>query len=228
MPLFDPTSCLYYKTIVYGLFVSDHGLLKNPNESMNNFTGRVNKFRFDKFSTLFSDHNVSDKSFVDKFPKIINHFQWIGKKDPIMKETMLKTFNENQWAEVPEKQKKCHSLTDCKPCKTNHLNFIYACPANSVSQKAAIKKLQQLNSLQDITNTHLNQLDQTYKKTYGTTFTKEVKKQLFPKKQKNERKELAIKIVQNINDQDSSTEMARYMFNYALKLFVSTIFKLQI
>ena len=56
------------------------------------------------------------------------------------------------------------------------MSNINSFPAKSKTQRNILKKLLEKAILQDIPNTTLNELDKSFKKNYGTTFTKEIKK----------------------------------------------------
>ena len=60
------------------------------------------------------------------------------------------------------------------------MSNINSFPAKSKTQRDIFKKLLEKAILQDIPNTALNELDKSFKKNYGMTFTKEIKQKIIP------------------------------------------------
>ena len=95
------------------------------------------------------------KTFINNFPKIIQHISTVGKKNVSQKQNLLKSFSLANWKELPTTKKNFHSLRDCKGCAHHeeYNQLLSLLPVKSITAKAKAKKLQERNRvLMDRTN----------------------------------------------------------------------------
>ena len=209
MSLLDPTSCLFVKAVVAELFSHDNGVKKESKETFKIFTGRINRVRYDTVKSLFPNYDIPFKKFTDKFPAVLQSFKWIGKKDPKMRDKILKTFSKTSWYELSAEEKEKHSLFDCKHCQKNHINYIKEFPIKNKLQQAKLNKILDTNNIGNITAQNVKNLNEEYKSNYGTTFTKEVKKILFPNSDPKAKSKFATALKNDMQNQMGETSLDR-------------------
>ena len=82
-------------------------------------------------------------------------------------------------------------------------------PVNSIQQKAKFQKILEKYNLDNITTNKVAELDKQYKSKYNTTFTKVIKKKLFPSNKGENKRKLVLKIIKNIEYQMEETSAER-------------------
>ena len=209
MSLLDPASCIYAKTIVYELFSNDNGLKKDSAESMKQFVGRVNVVHFETMSSLFYNHDIPFKTFTDKFPGIIKSFQWIGKKSPEKRDKLKTTFGIQKWKKLEFKEKYKHTIYNCPRCQDVNFEHLKLFPVNSIQQKAKFHKMLEKYNLDNATTNTVTERDKQYRSKYNTTFTKVIKKKLFPTNDSENKRKLALEIKKDIEYQMEETSVER-------------------
>ena len=93
---------MHFVKVLFELFTSNLGVLKQNNESQSNYVSRVINRRFDRYNSLFTEENFQTdrKTFVNKFAHIKDDFAKRGKRHSGAKNTSLQKFNEDSWMKL--------------------------------------------------------------------------------------------------------------------------------
>ena len=121
MPIIDPLSCGFSKSIAFSLFKSNH-IKKECNEHQKQYINSINTQHYENFNFLFSeggDFNVSYKQFSQNFPRIVKYFEKLNKRKPSLKKGFLETFSLETWTNLNINEKYKHTLQNCTGCLKN-------------------------------------------------------------------------------------------------------------
>ena len=117
MSIVDPSSFGFAKVFSYHLFTEKPNSKKKPTENSKEYSSRILRDQYARFISQFQyfQPSIDYIKFKSSFRKIIKNLQYLGKKFPEKKKTILTTFSWDNWHKLKEKQK-CHSLFDCHAC----------------------------------------------------------------------------------------------------------------
>ena len=211
MSITAPTTCGFGKVLLYNILIERSKLSRLAGESEKNFKGRINYAKYDTFQKLPFGMELTYKQFTDNSAAIIKNIQLLGKRYSAVKKEIFEVFSSKNWDLISEKKKEKHALFHCKGCLTEKLyketlgKFLNKSAKNKV---IANKVLHKEEILKNITNTIIDNLDDEFKSTYNTTFTKQLQKQYSAKK-KQEVQATARAVLQDIENQFSETSVLR-------------------
>ena len=191
-------------------------MTKQDNEGEKNFKGRILNEKYKKFSSTFADYNIEYKTFVNKFPGIIENIKSLGKRSPSIKHEILSLFGSHSWKNLSEEIKSKHTFSDCKGCLQDekYKNGLAELPIKKSCAKFKAKAKQygliKPKILADITTKIVNDLDQEYNEKYNTTFSKQIQLNSERKKPTAD-SSIARKTIQNVEKQWKETAVERYI-----------------
>ena len=146
----------------------------------------MNKTRLEKFQERYPYYCKNDtssyKTFVDKFPKIFENINSLGKKDPAAKKSVVTIFPPDSWTNLEQLKKAKHSPTDCQGCPKNPIykNAVSKLPIkiNVYRRKAFLHDFGRKKStvLQNVTDEIVNDLNGDFKSRFNVNFTSQVTK----------------------------------------------------
>lgn len=218
MSLVDPLSCGFGKIAVFQILTAQNDTKKLQSENENEYKSRILKGQFTKYVEMFDGYekfDVTYKQFTNNFPKIlplIRHFR--NKTQLPTKDLIVRTFAQENWKKLSEKQKALHSLSDCKGClKSPELKSILAqFPIKTLPHKIKAKKagLFSPKVLSDITNKIVNELENDFHQEFNTSFVKEAKLHVEKfKYEKPDMKQLGKDIVKDCENQYAESSIER-------------------
>ena len=111
MPVIDPLSCGFSKSIAFSLFKSNH-IKKECNEHQKHYINWINTQHYENFNFLFSeggDFNVSHKQFSQNFLRIVKYFEKLNKRKPSLKNEFLETFSLETWTSLNSNEKQTYT-----------------------------------------------------------------------------------------------------------------------
>ena len=91
------------------------------------------------------------------------------------------------------KEKSTHVIYHCPRCEdVNSFEHLKLFPVNSIQQKAKISKIWEKYNLDNANANKIAELEKHYQSKYNTTFTKVIRKKLFPINKGENKKKLAL------------------------------------
>ena len=182
MSIINPLVCGFAKIATFNIFKCDHKLKKAPNENDKVFKSRVLNSQYQQFINYFESYKenyaVDLKHFKSNFPRIVEVFKKLNKRNSETKEILQETFSKEAWDALSDKKKLTHRLDNCRGCldDNNLKQSLGKFPIRNKKQNTlAIEAgLFREKILCDVTNRTVDELDRTYKEVFKTTFTKQV------------------------------------------------------
>ena len=99
MSIVDPSSCGFAKVFSYHLFTEKPNSKKKPTENSKEYSSRILRDQYARFLSQFQyfEPSIDYTKFKSNFQKITKNLQYLGKKFPEKKKTILSTFSWNNW-----------------------------------------------------------------------------------------------------------------------------------
>ena len=151
MPIVDPLACGFAKVASYEIFTSKETPSNKENVGDKHYKARILQERYQRYTNVFQLEDgknhflVEYKTFINKFPKIVEYVRTIGKKKPEIKKKLLDAFSLESWDKLPQERKIIHSLRDCQGClKTSPLKMLLAefpVPKNNFAYKKKVREV---------------------------------------------------------------------------------------
>ena len=117
MSILDPLTCAFAKVVAFEYLTRN--LIKNQNvgPTKNAMISSLKEI-YDELQFFFgSDYfKINYTTFRNNYPFIVNQIRSIGKRNPDVKEHVLKTFSKSKWSLLSEELKSRHSPENCKGC----------------------------------------------------------------------------------------------------------------
>ena len=180
MSIVDPSSCGFAKACSYHLFTEKPNSKKKATENSKEYSSRILRDQYARFLSQFQyfQPSIDYTKFKSNFREITKNLQYLGKKFPEKKKTILSTFSWINLYKLKDKQK-YHSLFDCQACyKSVNLRsalVVFTNQCNKYKVKAKNEGLFDNFKLKEQTNNILNDLNKDYPKKWKATFTKQAK-----------------------------------------------------
>ena len=97
MSILDPLTCGFAKVVTFEYLTRN--VIKNQNVAPNkNAKGSNLKETYEELQVFGVDYfKINYTTFRNKYPSIVDQIRSIGKRNPDVKEHVLKTFSKNEW-----------------------------------------------------------------------------------------------------------------------------------
>ena len=208
MSILDPLTCDFAKVVT--LECLTRNVIKNQNVApTKNTKGNNLKKTYKELQLFFGiDYfKINYTTFCNKYPSIVDQIRSIGKRNPDVKEYVLKTFSKSEWSLLSGELKSKHSLENCDGCLKKG---IY-CVCEKKAEKAGLFKEKNLH---DITQKSLNKFNKQFKQDHGTSFTTEVKKVFKEERKQINKGDIIHAAKENIEQQWKETVVERLVSIY--------------